>query len=134
MAELRTETMTVNMGPQHPSTHGVLRLILELLARPSSRPDDHRLPASVIERRRRKVHRWFRSWSGCIPRRASNSLGYALTLKSCWAGDADGLEAILVLIAELSGCGLSSIGRMRETCRRDLFYAIRSAIFYNITS
>ncbi len=30
MAELRSETMTVNMGPQHPSTHGVLRLILEL--------------------------------------------------------------------------------------------------------
>jgi NADH-quinone oxidoreductase subunit D len=30
MAELRTETMTVNMGPQHPSTHGVLRIILEL--------------------------------------------------------------------------------------------------------
>jgi NADH-quinone oxidoreductase subunit D len=30
MAELKTETMTVNMGPQHPSTHGVLRLVLEL--------------------------------------------------------------------------------------------------------
>src|SRR5919106_3135656 len=30
MAELRTETMTINMGPQHPSTHGVLRLVLEL--------------------------------------------------------------------------------------------------------
>ena len=30
MAELRTETMTVNMGPQHPSTHGVLRLVLQL--------------------------------------------------------------------------------------------------------
>ena len=28
--ELRTETMTVNMAPQHPSTHGVLRLVLEL--------------------------------------------------------------------------------------------------------
>jgi NADH-quinone oxidoreductase subunit D len=28
--ELRTETMTVNMGPQHPSTHGVLRLVLTL--------------------------------------------------------------------------------------------------------
>jgi NADH-quinone oxidoreductase subunit D len=30
MTDLRTETMTVNMGPQHPSTHGVLRLVLEL--------------------------------------------------------------------------------------------------------
>jgi NADH-quinone oxidoreductase subunit D len=30
MPELRTETMTVNMGPQHPSTHGVLRLVLDL--------------------------------------------------------------------------------------------------------
>lgn len=30
MAELRTELLTVNMGPQHPSTHGVLRLVLEL--------------------------------------------------------------------------------------------------------
>ena len=28
--ELRSETMTVNMGPQHPSTHGVLRIVLEL--------------------------------------------------------------------------------------------------------
>jgi len=28
--ELRQETMIVNMGPQHPSTHGVLRLLLEL--------------------------------------------------------------------------------------------------------
>ncbi len=27
---LRTETMMINMGPQHPSTHGVLRLVLEL--------------------------------------------------------------------------------------------------------
>src|SRR4030067_2459148 len=27
---LQTETMTINMGPQHPSTHGVLRVILEL--------------------------------------------------------------------------------------------------------
>jgi NADH-quinone oxidoreductase subunit D len=28
--EVRQETMVVNMGPQHPSTHGVLRLLLEL--------------------------------------------------------------------------------------------------------
>ena len=30
MPELRSETMTINMGPQHPSTHGVLNLVLEL--------------------------------------------------------------------------------------------------------
>ncbi len=30
MAELRTEEMILNMGPQHPSTHGVLRLVLTL--------------------------------------------------------------------------------------------------------
>ena len=28
--ELRTEEMLINMGPHHPSTHGVLRIVLEL--------------------------------------------------------------------------------------------------------
>jgi NADH-quinone oxidoreductase subunit D len=30
VSDIRTEVLTVNMGPQHPSTHGVLRLVLEL--------------------------------------------------------------------------------------------------------
>jgi len=28
--ELLGETLTINMGPSHPSTHGVLRIVLEL--------------------------------------------------------------------------------------------------------
>ena len=28
--QLRTEEMILNIGPQHPSTHGVLRIVLEL--------------------------------------------------------------------------------------------------------
>ena len=30
MIETKTEPMVINMGPHHPSMHGVLRLILEL--------------------------------------------------------------------------------------------------------
>ncbi len=30
MKEVATKTMKINIGPQHPSTHGVLRLVLEL--------------------------------------------------------------------------------------------------------
>jgi len=30
MSELARETLVLNMGPHHPSTHGVLRLMLEL--------------------------------------------------------------------------------------------------------
>src|SRR5690349_19480513 len=29
-AQLQSRKMTLNMGPQHPSTHGVLRVLLEL--------------------------------------------------------------------------------------------------------
>src|SRR6476469_939622 len=28
ISDIRTEEMLVNMGPQHPSTHGVLRIVL----------------------------------------------------------------------------------------------------------
>jgi len=30
MTELKTETVTVNLGPQHPSTHGVFRMVVTL--------------------------------------------------------------------------------------------------------
>jgi len=35
--DVRTDEMLVNMGPQHPSTHGVLRLVLPPMARSSPR-------------------------------------------------------------------------------------------------
>jgi NADH-quinone oxidoreductase subunit D len=134
MAELRTETMTVNMGPQHPSTHGVLRLVLEL---------DGEVIASVIptigylhtgiEKTAEQ-----KKWQQVIPLvermdylgAQSNSLAYALAVEKLL-----GLEMpqrvndIRVLIAELQriashliwlGTHAMEIGAVSM-----LFYAIR---------
>jgi len=35
-AEFKSQEMLLNMGPQHPSTHGVLRLVLTLKVKLSS--------------------------------------------------------------------------------------------------
>ena len=69
MPEIRTETMTVNMGPQHPSTHGVLRLVLELDGETSSRRHRRSATCTPASRRppsRRSGSRSSRSWSGWI--------------------------------------------------------------------
>ena len=51
------QTMIINMGPQHPSTHGVLRLMLELQRRDSAALQaDHRLPAHRHGEDRREAH------------------------------------------------------------------------------
>jgi len=41
MAEVQIKSYTVNFGPQHPATHGVLRLVLELDGEVVERADPH---------------------------------------------------------------------------------------------
>ena len=53
--DVRTDEMLVNMGPQHPSTHGVLRLVLANRWRSRLRSDAaHRLSASLCGKDRRE--------------------------------------------------------------------------------
>jgi len=134
MPELRTETMTVNMGPQHPSTHGVLRLVLELDGEvvASAMPTIGYLHTGIEKTAEQK------KWQQVIPLvermdylgAQSNSLAYALAVETLL-----GLEMpprvndIRVLIAELQriashliwlGTHAMEIGAVSM-----LFYAIR---------
>jgi NADH-quinone oxidoreductase subunit D len=134
MPELRTETMTVNMGPQHPSTHGVLRLVLELDGEviTGMTPTIGYLHTGIEKTAEQK------KWQQVIPLvermdylgAQSNSLAYALAVEKLL-----GLEMpqrvidIRVLIAELQrlashliwlGTHAMEIGAVSM-----LFYAIR---------
>jgi NADH-quinone oxidoreductase subunit D len=134
MPELRTETMTVNMGPQHPSTHGVLRLVLELDGETirSVQPTIGYLHTGIEKTAEQK------KWQQVIPLvermdylgAQSNSLAYVLSVEKLL-----GLEMpqrvrdIRVLIAELQrlashliwlGTHAMEIGAVSM-----LFYALR---------
>jgi len=85
MPELRTEVLTVNMGPQHPSTHGVLRLVLELDGETVSVDfADDWLPAHGHREDREQ-----KKWQQVIPlvermdylSSHSNTLGYVLAVE-----------------------------------------------------
>src|SRR5215208_7877798 len=134
MPELRSETMTVNMGPQHPSTHGVLNLIVTLSGETIVKADAaigflHTGIEKTAEQKK---------WQQVIPLvermdylgAQSNSLAYALSVEKLL-----GLEMpqrvrdIRVLIAELQrlashlvwiGTHAMEIGAVSM-----LFYAIR---------
>ena len=106
MAELRTETMTVNMGPQHPSTHGVLRLVLELDGEviQSVIPTIGYLHTGIEKTAEQK------KWQQVIPLvermdylgAQSNSLAYALAVEKLLGLDMPArVKDIRVLIAEL---------------------------------
>jgi NADH-quinone oxidoreductase subunit D len=106
MAELRTETMTVNMGPQHPSTHGVLRLVLELDGEiiQSAMPTIGYLHTGIEKTAEQK------KWQQVIPLvermdylgAQSNSLSYALAVEKLLGLEMpQRVKDIRVLIAEL---------------------------------
>ena len=134
MAELRTETMTVNMGPQHPSTHGVLRLVLELDGEviQSVTPTIGYLHTGIEKTAEQK------KWQQVIPLvermdylgAQSNSLAYALSVEKLLGLDMpQRVKDIRVLIAELQrlsshllwlGTHAMEIGAVSM-----LFYAVR---------
>ena len=106
MADLRTETMTVNMGPQHPSTHGVLRLVLELDGETvvSVSPTIGYLHTGIEKTCEQK------KWQQVIPLvermdylgAQSNSLAFALAVEKMLGLEMPArVQAIRVLIAEL---------------------------------
>jgi NADH-quinone oxidoreductase subunit D len=106
MADLRTETMTVNMGPQHPSTHGVLRLVLELDGEivHSANVTIGYLHTGIEKTAEQK------KWQQVIPLvermdylgAQSNSLAYALSVESLLGVEMpQRVQDIRVLIAEL---------------------------------
>src|SRR3954464_8872931 len=104
--ELRSETMTVNMGPQHPSTHGVLRIVLQLSGELVVGADTtvgylHTGIEKTAEQKK---------WQQVIPLvermdylgAQSNSLAYALSVESLLGMDIpERVQEIRVLIAEL---------------------------------
>jgi len=106
LPELRTETMTVNMGPQHPSTHGVLRLVLELDGETivSAEPTIGYLHTGIEKTAEQK------KWQQIIPlvermdylSSHSNSMAFCLSVEKLLGIEVpDRVKAIRVLLAEL---------------------------------
>ena len=106
MPDIRTETMTVNMGPQHPSTHGVLRLVLELDGETirSASPTIGYLHTGIEKTAEQK------KWQQVIPlvermdylSAQSNSLAFSLSVERLMGIDVpERVKWIRVLIAEL---------------------------------
>jgi NADH-quinone oxidoreductase subunit D len=106
MPELRTEAMTVNMGPQHPSTHGVLRLVIELEGETivSAKPTIGYLHTGIEKTAEQK------KWQQVIPLvermdylgPQSNAMGYTIAVEKLLGIEVpDRVKWIRVLLMEL---------------------------------
>ena len=102
-----TETMTLNMGPQHPSTHGVLRLVLELDGEVIVKVTPH---IGFLHRGVEKLseHRTYHQILPLTDRLdylapMSNNLGYILAVEKLMAVEVpERAETIRIIMAELT--------------------------------
>lgn len=83
--ERDSETITINMGPSHPATHGVLRLVLELDGEvvKSCRPDLGYLHRGFEKISENKTWQQFITWTDRMDYLSpiSNNVGYALAVE-----------------------------------------------------
>jgi NADH-quinone oxidoreductase subunit D len=102
-----TETMTLNMGPQHPSTHGVLRLVLELDGEIITKITPH---IGYLHRGVEKLseHRTYHQILPLTDRLdylapMSNNLGYILAVEKLMAVEVpERAETIRIIMTELT--------------------------------
>ncbi|ABQ28384.1 NADH dehydrogenase (quinone) subunit D [Geotalea uraniireducens] len=102
-----TEIMTINMGPQHPSTHGVLRLIVELDGEIIQKVTPH---IGYLHRGIEKLseHRTYHQTIPLTDRLdylapMSNNLGYVLAVEKLLGIDVpERAQVIRVIMAELT--------------------------------
>ena len=102
-----TETMTVNMGPQHPSTHGVLRLVIELDGEIIQKVTPH---IGYLHRGVEKLseHRTYHQTLPLTDRLdylapMSNNLGYVLAVEKLLGIDVpERAQTIRVILTELT--------------------------------
>jgi NADH-quinone oxidoreductase subunit D len=102
-----TETMTLNMGPQHPSTHGVLRLVLELDGEIITKITPH---IGYLHRGIEKLSE-YRTYHQILPLTdrldylapMSNNLGYIVAVEKLMAVEVpERAETIRIIMAELT--------------------------------
>lgn len=101
------ETMTVNMGPQHPSTHGVLRLVIELDGEVIEKVTPH---IGYLHRGVEKLSE-YRTYHQTIPLTdrldylapMSNNLGYVLAVEKLLGIQVpERAQTVRVIMAELT--------------------------------
>lgn len=102
-----TETMTLNMGPQHPSTHGVLQLVLELDGEVIVKVTPH---IGFLHRGVEKLSE-YRTYHQILPLTdrldylapMSNNLGYILAVEKLMAVEVpERAETIRIILTELT--------------------------------